>query len=163
VGNQIDVNMATSAAPVDVRGGAAAVQRIRAYHGGAENLSRLSVGRATNPHERAIFATNNADEAARFGSPYEVEINPSNFANFRWREFSDDPIYDPEIMRQILDRARGSGNSGAIISGVQNFEHGPRSTTYAIFDDALIDILRRYGLLGMLGGGAAATAGGEGG
>jgi hypothetical protein len=54
------------------------------------------------------------------------------------------------------------------IPGLRYLDGGSRaagegSRNYVIFNDQLIDILRRYGLLGMVGGGAAATAGGEGG
>ena len=46
------------------------------------------------------------------------------------------------------------------IDGIQYLDGGSRaagegSRNYVMFDDKLIDILRRYGLLGMLGGGAA--------
>lgn len=131
---------------------------IRAYHGGAPDLNKLSLSAATNPRERAIFATNNFDDAERFGVPYEVKIDPSQMGSYRWREFSDDPIYDPDIMAKVLQKARDEGRAGAIIQGVQNFEYGNPSTTYAVFDDKLIDILRRYGLAGMLTGGAASQA-----
>jgi hypothetical protein len=38
---------------------------------------------------------------------------------------------------------------------------GEGTSNYVMFDDSLIEILRKYGLLGTLGGGAAAAAGGE--
>lgn len=52
------------------------------------------------------------------------------------------------------------------IPGIRYLDQGSRSAgegsrNYVVFDDNLISILRKYGLLGMLGGGAAALAGGE--
>jgi hypothetical protein len=37
---------------------------------------------------------------------------------------------------------------------------GQGSRNHVIFDDATIDIIRRYGIAGLIGGGAAATAAG---
>jgi hypothetical protein len=50
------------------------------------------------------------------------------------------------------------------IDGIQYLDAGSRAAgdgtrNYVMFDDKLIDILRRYGIAGTLGGGAAATAG----
>ena len=50
------------------------------------------------------------------------------------------------------------------IDGIQYLDGGSRTagagtSNYVMFDDKLIDVLRRYGLLGMAGGGAAAVAG----
>jgi hypothetical protein len=52
------------------------------------------------------------------------------------------------------------------IDGIQYLDGGSRgagqgSSNYVIFDDKLIDLLRRYGLLGMIGGGAAAAGGNQ--
>ena len=63
--------------------------------------------------------------------------------------------------RRATEDLRNAG-----VQGVQYLDGGSRaagegSRNYVIFNDELIDILRRYGLLGMLGGGAAATAGDE--
>lgn len=55
------------------------------------------------------------------------------------------------------ERLRGAG-----IDGIQYLDAGSRaagdgSRNYVMFDDALIEVLRRYGVAGALGGGAAAT------
>lgn len=52
------------------------------------------------------------------------------------------------------------------IPGIRYLDRGSRSkgegtSNYVVFDDNLIEILRKYGLLGTLGGGAAALSGGE--
>ncbi len=60
--------------------------------------------------------------------------------------------------------AVSSALRNAGIDGIQYLDAGSRaagdgSRNYVMFDDKLIDILRRYGIAGTLGGGAAATAG----
>jgi hypothetical protein len=58
-----------------------------------------------------------------------------------------------------VERLRNSG-----IDGVRYFDAASRkanegTSNYVMFDDKLIELLRRYGLLGMVGGGAAAAGG----
>lgn len=53
------------------------------------------------------------------------------------------------------------------IPGIRYLDQGSRTSgdgyrNYVVFDDALIEILRKYGLLGMIGGGGAAAASGSG-
>jgi hypothetical protein len=60
--------------------------------------------------------------------------------------------------------AVSSALRSAGIDGIQYLDAGSRAAgdgtrNYVMFDDKLIDILRRYGIAGTLGGGAAATAG----
>jgi hypothetical protein len=60
--------------------------------------------------------------------------------------------------------ARSQQLREAGIHGIQYLDAGSRAAgdgtrNYVMFDDKLIDILRRYGVAGTLGGGAAATAG----
>jgi hypothetical protein len=60
--------------------------------------------------------------------------------------------------------AVSSALRNAGIDGIQYLDAGSRaagegSRNYVMFDDKLIDILRRYGVAGTLGGGAAATSG----
>jgi hypothetical protein len=59
----------------------------------------------------------------------------------------------------VAEKLREAG-----IPGIQYLDAGSRAAgdgtrNYVMFDDKLIDILRRYGIAGTLGGGAAATAG----
>ena len=79
--------------------------------------------------------------------------------------FPGDAIYNSsmgaEAMKAILQRpeaAKELQKHG--IDGIQYLDGGSRaagegSRNYVMFDDKLVEILRRYGLLGMLGGGAA--------
>jgi hypothetical protein len=60
--------------------------------------------------------------------------------------------------RLASDRLREAG-----IPGIRYLDQGSRgagqgSSNYAVFDDKLISILRKYGIAGLLGGGSAATA-----
>jgi hypothetical protein len=60
--------------------------------------------------------------------------------------------------------AVSSALRNAGIDGIQYLDAGSRAAgdgtrNYVMFDDKLIDILRRYGVAGTLGGGAAATSG----
>ena len=71
---------------------------------------------------------------------------------------------------ESMYRAAGDTKEGAAtalreagIPGIKYLDQGSRaagegSRNYVVFDDNLISILRKYGLLGMIGGGAAATA-----
>jgi hypothetical protein len=78
------------------------------------------------------------------------------------------------ILSDIAEQIAGNRKAGAVeaasrlreagIPGIQYLDAGSRaagdgSRNYVMFDDKLIDILRRYGIAGTLGGGAAATAG----
>jgi hypothetical protein len=78
---------------------------------------------------------------------------------------------------EMLVRALGSSGgenaaSAALreagIPGIRYLDQGSRtagdgSRNYVVFDDSLVEILRKYGLLGMLGGGAyAGTVGSAG-
>jgi hypothetical protein len=63
----------------------------------------------------------------------------------------------PSVASQTLRKEAG-------IEGIQYLDAGSRAAgdgtrNYVMFDDKLIDILRRYGIAGTLGGGAAATSG----
>ena len=65
-----------------------------------------------------------------------------------------------QIAPKTVEGAAQLRKSG--IDGIRYLDGGSRaagtgSSNYVIFDDKLIDLLRRYGLLGMVGGGAAAA------
>jgi hypothetical protein len=78
------------------------------------------------------------------------------------------------ILSDIAEQIAGNRKAGAVeaasrlreagIPGIQYLDQGSRAAgdgtrNYVMFDDKLIDILRRYGIAGTLGGGAAATSG----
>jgi hypothetical protein len=78
------------------------------------------------------------------------------------------------ILSDIAEQIAGNRKAGAVeaasrlreagIPGIQYLDAGSRAAgdgtrNYVMFDDKLIDILRRYGIAGTLGGGAAATSG----
>lgn len=130
------------------------------FHGSPQTkLNELRLPKATErqwsagPYERAVWLTDNADDARGFagrnGSVYEVAIPESEITDtVKYAEFdpSAQPLYDPDVMEKILASRRGN----VAIEGVQNFEHGGVSNSYAIRDEKsvrLIEILRKWGLL----------------
>jgi hypothetical protein len=58
-----------------------------------------------------------------------------------------DPLYEPDTMERILADAKAQRAKAVRIQGVQNFEHGTPTDTYAILDPSLIKTLRKYGFL----------------
>jgi hypothetical protein len=133
---------------------AAAGPMTRLWHGGREAFDRFRIPEGAR--EPAVWLAPTAREAmqwaeaphiaGRGGSPqlYSVRVPSNRIESYRWRDFDPDPIYTPEVMRRILDAARGRSPI-ARIEGVRNFEGGPLSTSYAVSDPALIEILRRFG------------------
>jgi hypothetical protein len=64
------------------------------------------------------------------------------------------PFYKPAV---FSEEAKNAGIDGVRYLDRNSRVAGQGSRNYVIFDDKLIDLLRRYGLLGMVGGGAAAA------
>lgn len=66
------------------------------------------------------------------------------------------PGLGPSMRAGVTERLKTHG-----LSGIKYLDQGSRtagegSRNYVVFDDALVEILRKYGLLGMIGGGAVA-------
>ena len=75
---------------------------------------------------------------------YEAQLPRDQIQSFPWRNFApDDPLYMPRNMRGLLSAARQEGAAIARIPGIQNFENGPLTTSYAVFDPSLVRILGR--------------------
>jgi hypothetical protein len=106
------------------------------YRGDAEPITAFDLGRLKR--EKAVMFTNNAEEAEQFGPYVRRYYVRGNIDRVRWRDYDDDPTYTPEVMARIIEDARASGTDGVQIRGIQNFEHGPLSTTTVIFDPANI-------------------------
>jgi hypothetical protein len=126
-------------------------------------------GRYELPYKRAI------EEAKRLGvvsrsNMYEVNlnVNPDDLLNWNAAANAQTPRisdrlrnagvnvdssapYHPRTRAEVA-QLRDAGIPGLRYTGEGATEAAPN---YVMFDDKLIDILRRYGLLGMLGGGAA--------
>ena len=71
-----------------------------------------------------------------------------------WKNIADRPIADAigGVLREDTKALREAG-----IPGIRYLDQGSRaagqgSSNYVVFDDSIISILRKYGLLGMLGG-----------
>lgn len=80
VGNQIVVNMATSAAPVDVRGGARAVQGVRAYHGSPHrfdrfDMSRIGTGEGAQAYGHGLYFAQSEDVARQYRDALSTSIH----------------------------------------------------------------------------------------
>jgi hypothetical protein len=119
------------------------------------------------------------------GSMYEVDINadPARFLDWD-RPLSEQPptaiafakdkwwgTPSPKLTGEDIYRAAGYINPAdssaffnkAGIPGIRYLDQGSRgggqgTSNYAVFDDSLIQILRKYGIAGLLGGGAATAA-----
>jgi len=84
------------------------------------------------------------------GNRLLAEVAPSNATPFT--SAAD------RAQAEASDRLREAG-----IPGIRYLDQGSRTTgegsrNYVVFDDNLISILRKYGLLGMIGGGAAVAS-----
>lgn len=91
------------------------------------------------------------DEARSF----LMQNQPRNFTDVPRGSFANFDNNRPEVGTQISSKLREQG-----IPGIKYLDQGSRvagegSRNYVVFDDKLISILRKYGLLGMLGGAAA--------
>lgn len=109
-----------------------------------------------NDHFKEMNDLADAIKAKGFSLPYGQAGMP------------DRPILTPT--GEDIYRGIRSGNVGADklraagIPGIKYLDGGSRgagegSSNYVVFDDSLIDILKKYGLVGLLGGGAAMGAG----
>lgn len=107
------------------------------FYRGADSADPLDMQLPTRPGaDQAVFFTNSQEEAGKFGSNIHHYHIPEldNLADVRWSDYDKDPIYTPEVMQRILADARSRGAAGVRIGGVQNFEHGPLTTTVALFN-----------------------------
>jgi hypothetical protein len=117
----------------------------RVYHGTGKLIDRPSV-RFAGRNEPALFFSDNPLEARGFGpNVYRALVDDAQAMNVRWRDFDSDPIYDPEIMKRILQEAQRARKNVVRISGVQNFEGGPLSSTVAVLND---DAVLRFARIG---------------
>ena len=124
---------------------------VTAFHGSGEEIRGMpSLDRARTPGERAVFLTDNADEAAEWAGAhlYEARLDTTGFLRVRYPEVRDPDgvlaetdrahLYDAECMAAIVARAVAEGEPGVVIEDVQNFEDGRVTTTYAVLDTAAI-------------------------
>jgi hypothetical protein len=126
------------------------------------------------------------------GRMYEVNINakPEQFLDWDKKIRDMSPVMQERLSKlgldingpdqgligsQVINRHVDAGGSAAAsnrlneagIPGIKYLDQGSRaagdgSRNYVVFDDKLIDILRKYGMTGLLGGGAAGMGlGGE--
>lgn len=147
---------------------------IRAYHGSPHDFDRFDIGKVNESgrmqHGWGLnFATAGSgfkpEGAKHYGSNvYEVnlKVNPDELLKI------DEPLKNqPQSIQKLFGQWRlpdepiGKATSHAMAEVLQGI--GIKGQTdggvVAVFDDKLIEILRKYGLLGMAGGAAAAEYG----
>jgi hypothetical protein len=113
----------------------------------ARNVARDAFMAAKNENLSGAGVYNQLTRLANTGGAIGEHLGP----------LSPRMMSGPSVASQTLRKEAG-------IDGIQYLDAGSRAAgdgtrNYVMFDDKLIDILRRYGIAGTLGGGAAATAG----
>lgn len=149
---------------------AMAMALMPAYHGttkaGAKAIRSAGFSKPAG-REPAVFLSDSPSDAYEFarmrayGNQRDAKVVRSQVDDTGFYQAdAGGEIYTPELMERILTEARDSGAPGATIKGIQNFEWSTPTTTYAVFDPSrvVIDILRKYGLAGLLPAGTAAGA-----
>jgi hypothetical protein len=88
---------------------------------------------------------------SRVGAPHNPDVTGAEW-------------YRDDLLRggHEAERGRSAYLASQGIPGIKYLDAGSRgagdgSRNYVVFDDSLIDILKKYGLIGLLGGGAAAS------
>jgi hypothetical protein len=162
-----------------VRGFTEGPASIRAFHGSPHRFERFDMSRAGTTTDdghlgRALYFTTDAETAMKepFAGPgtkwpnrYEVNLDVKNPLELQRQSWFDDKkqmvrralgLSDTATAEQVRDEAMKRGHDAVRLD---NVPLGYNAQEIAVFDDKLIEILRRYGVAGTLGGGAAATAG----
>jgi hypothetical protein len=113
---------------------------------------------------QSIEARNIANTVDRVNNDRFINNGPVQTGADIWRN-----MRNPQVAREFGYKNWSSSGPAEYlrdtgIDGIQYLDAGSRAAgdgtrNYVMFDDKLIDILRRYGIAGTLGGGAAATAG----
>jgi hypothetical protein len=100
---------------------------------------------------------------AKAGGGYLLdEVNPYN-ARDALEKLGSGRLRSGRPAREMMSEASNALRDAGI-PGIKYLDQGSRaagegSRNYVVFDDKLIDILKKYGLLGMMGGGAALASG----
>lgn len=115
------------------------------YHG---RSTEFSIFKMPEKGERALFFSDSPDEANKFpilwgGKPLEP-VSAYLSGNLKRLQYPKDSegsrLYYPDVMRKLLETARSQGFDGVAIDGIQNFEEGPLSTTYAVFKPSQVKL-----------------------
>ncbi len=160
-----------------VMGFAASPAAVRAFHGSPHRFDRFDISRAGSTTDagdlgRGLYFTTDHATAmnAPFAGPgtkwperYEVDIRARNPLNIEFPRWGADK---PALVREALGLPRNA-TAAEVTAEAQRRGHDSVRLDYspvnyhaqewAVFEDGLIDILRRYGLAGSLGGAAAAA------
>lgn len=150
----------------------AAEKYITAYHGSPHSFDRFDMnyaGTTTDPGQlgRAHYFSTDVSVPESYPHKYEARINMKNplkisLPNFRTDK--SDVVRDAlglersSSSKSVTDAATAKGFDGVILDySPTGYEH----QEIAVFDDSLIEILKKYGLLGAIGVPAAMGAAGS--
>lgn len=146
-----------------------AAATVTAYHGTHQRITgSFRAGFARDAKENAIFFTSAIADAEAFPRVlrsadsvyvYEATLDISRFhrvdyeryqtqyyAEMGERNDADPDIYMPEVVQCLIANLRTkTDHPGVVIHGIRNFESEPPSTTYAVFDPAVILTARLLG------------------
>jgi hypothetical protein len=150
---------------------------IRAYHGSPHDFDAFSMDKIGTGEGNAMFGrglnfTTDQAEAERYrnllslrrdgpkGKAFEVSIKakPEQFLN--WNDLSSEQQAALRTKPGVR-KAQREGASGVRVDAPAGSNND--TSHYVVFDDKLIEIMRKYGLAGLMmgGGGLAYGAGGE--
>jgi hypothetical protein len=139
----------------------------------AENFGRDRTQGVTNPR----FGGNARSWRDAKPYVYEADINPDKLQKIypisearkiakeigapipkTWDDVSE-LLQWGNAQKMWIDEARSAGKSGVLFKNVSDDPMGIKSDHIAVIDHNILSLLRRYGLLGAIGGGAAAAGG----
>lgn len=162
---------------LDAGMGWATTTPIRAYHASPNAFDRFDIRKAGSTTDAGdlgrglYFTTDNTTAVSPpFAGPgtkmphrYEVDLAVSNPLPLEMPSFSADKaklirekigLPANATAQEVAEKVQSMGHDAAVLDYAPT---GYKAKEIAVYDDKLIDILRRYGLLGLLGGGAGAT------
>jgi len=139
------------------------------------NIARQKVARYDIERAKAAQKLDPKEFAENKGSMYEVRINadPEHFLDYD-KPLSEQSPYVKDMLSANLENLKANTSilrpttpedaarlREAGIPGVKYFDAGSRaagegSRNYVVFDDKIVEIMRKYGLMGPIGAGIAA-------
>ncbi len=162
---------------LDAGMGWATTTPIRAYHASPNAFERFDIRKAGSTTDAGdlgrglYFTTDNTTAVSPpFAGPgtkmphrYEVDLAVSNPLPLEMPSFSADKaklirekigLPANATAQEVAEKVQSMGHDAAVLDYAPT---GYKAKEIAVYDDKLIDILRRYGLLPLLGGGFGAT------
>ena len=129
----------------------------RAYHGTAAEIGEANPFTTSRKYLKKvrtpIYLSNSGEEASKFATAranernkgmgarvMPLDVDTKDFPVINYADHTPDgkPLYDAKSLSDLALRLDEKGHPGAIIKGIQNFEGGPISDTYLVFDPSRI-------------------------